>query len=117
MKLADCPVFLAEAGNALSTDRGLGWRLARQVGSILRHAGTDGMFVNWVFVVGREEVLANLDDARLDVTCAFLEDALEVQQELFALKSAHDVAAAFLPIAAALIDRSPRLVALTRWLM
>jgi len=104
MKLADCPVFPAEAGNAMSTDRGLGWRLARQAGPVLRHPGAD-WFENWVFVVGRDEVLANLDDARLDSTRALPEDDLQVHQQLFAPKSAHDVAAAFRPTAAALIDR------------
>src|SRR3984885_8883930 len=104
VKLADCPIFPAEAGNALSTDRGLGWRLARQAGPVLRHPGADGMFANWVFVVGREEVLANLDDARLDATRALPEDDLEAHQQLFAPKSAHDVAAAFRPTAVALID-------------
>ena len=49
MRLADCPVFPDEAANALSTDRGLGWRLARQAGPVLRDPGA-----NWVFVVGRE---------------------------------------------------------------
>ena len=105
MKLADCPVFPAEAGNALSTDRGLGWRLARQAGPVLRDPGAHGVFANWVFVVGREEVLANLDDPRLDAARALSESELEVHQQLFAPKSAHDVAAAFRPTAAALIDR------------
>jgi cytochrome P450 len=105
VKLADYPVFPTEAGTALSTDRGLGWRLARQAGPVLRHPGADGMFANWVFVVGREEVLANLDDARLDATRALPEDDLEAHQQLFAPKSAHDVAAAFRPTAVALIDR------------
>lgn len=100
MKLADCPVFPAEAATALSTDRGLGWRLARQAGPILRHPGA-----NWVFVVGREEVLANLDDERFDRPRAVPESDLEVHQQLFAPKSAHDVAAAFRPTAATLIDR------------
>ncbi len=100
MRLADCPVFPAEAGNALSTDRSLGWRLARQAGPVLRDPGA-----NWVFVVGREEVLANLDDARLDRARAVSERDLEVHQQLFAPKSAHDIAAVFRPTAAALIDR------------
>ena len=105
MKLADCPVFPAEAGTALSTDRGLGWRLARQAGPVLRHPGANGVFANWVFVVGREEVLANLDDARLDRARALPDRDLQVHQQLFAPKSAHDVAAVFRPTAAALIDR------------
>ncbi|MGA8329813.1 MAG: cytochrome P450 [Mycobacterium sp.] len=63
------------------------------------------MFANWVFVVGREEVLANLDDAALDLARALPERDLEVHQQLFAPKSAQDVAAVFRPIAAALIDR------------
>jgi hypothetical protein len=105
VKLSDCPVLPAEAGTALSTDRGLGWRLARQAGPVLRHPEADGMFGNWVFVVGREEVLAHLDDARLDCTRALPESDLEVHQQLFAPKSAHDVAAEFRPSAAALIDR------------
>ena len=105
MKLADCPVLPAEAGTALSTDRGLGWRLARQAGPVLRHPGANWLFANWVFVVGREEVLANLDDARLDATRALPDHDLQVHQQLFAPKSAHDVAAAFRPTAAALIDR------------
>ena len=100
MKLADCPVFPAEAGTALSTDRGLGWRLARQAGPVLRHPAA-----NWVFVVGREEVLANLDDARLDRARALPESDLDVHQQLFAPKAAHDIAAEFRPTAAALIDR------------
>ena len=100
MKLADCPVFPAEAGTALSTDRGLGWRLARQAGPILRDPGA-----NWVFVIGREDVLANLDDPRLDAARALSESELQVHQQLFAPKSAHDVAAVFRPTAAALIDR------------
>jgi Cytochrome P450 len=105
VKLADCPVFPAEAGNALSTDRGFGWRLARQAGPVLRHPAADGVFANWVFVVGREEVLANLDDPRLDCTRAVPESDLEAHQQLFAPKSAHDVAAEFRPTAVALIDR------------
>ena len=105
MKLADCPVFPAEAGNALSTDRGLGWRLARQAGPVLRHPVANWMFANWVFVVGREEVLANLDDASLDRARALPESDLQVHEQLFAPKSAHDVAAAFRPTAAALIGR------------
>ena len=105
MKLADCPVLPAEAGAALSTDRGLGWRLARQAGPVLRHPEADGVFANWVFVVGREEVLRHLDDARLDCTRALPESDLEVHQQLFAPKSAHDVAEEFRPAAAALIDR------------
>jgi len=100
VKLADCPVFPAEAEAALSTDRGLGWRLARQAGPVLRNPGA-----NWVFVVGREEVLANLDDARFDRPRALPERDLHVHQQLFAPKSAHDVAAVFRPTAAALIDR------------
>jgi cytochrome P450 len=100
MKLSDCPVFPDEAGTALSTDRGLGWRLAREAGPILRHPEA-----NWVFVVGREEVLANLDDARFDRPRAVPESDLEVHQQLFAPKSAHDVAAEFRPTAGALIDR------------
>ena len=98
--LADCPVIPAEAGIALSTDRGLGWRLARQAGPILRHPAA-----NWVFVVGRDEVLANMDDARFDRARALPESDLEVHRQLFAPKAAQDVAAAFRPIAAALIDR------------
>ena len=105
MKLADCPVFPAEAGNALSTDRGLGWHLARQAGPVLRHPAVTGMFANFVFVVGREEVLANLDDASLDRARALPESDLQVHEQLFAPKSAHDVAAVFRPTAAALIDR------------
>ena len=105
MKLADCPVFPDEAANALSTDRGLGWRLARQAGPVLRHPATNGMFANFVFAVGREEVLANLDDARLDRARALPESDLQVHQQLFAPKSAHDLAAQFRPTAAALIDR------------
>ena len=105
MKLADCPVFPAEAGNALSTDRGLGWRLARQAGPVLRHPAADGIFANFVFVVGREEVLAHLDDPSLDSARALPESDLDVHQQLFAPKSAHDVAAMFRPTAVALIDR------------
>jgi cytochrome P450 len=105
VKLADCPVFPAEAGNALSTDRGLGWHLARQAGPVLRHPAANSVFANWVFVVGREEVLANLDDARLDGTRALPDRDLEAHQQLFAPKSALDVGAAFRPTAAALIDR------------
>jgi cytochrome P450 len=105
VKLADCPVFPAEAGNALSTDRGLGWHLARQAGPVLRHPAANGMFANFVFVVGREEVLANLDDASLDRARALPESDLQVHEQLFAPKSAHDVAAVFRPTAAALIDR------------
>ena len=88
----------------MSKDRGLGWRLARQAGPVLRHPGAN-WFENWVFVVGRDEVLANLDDARLDSTRALPESDLKVHQQLFAPKSAHDVAAAFRPTVAALIDR------------
>jgi hypothetical protein len=100
VKLADCPVFPDEAATALSTDRGLGWRLARQAGPILRHPKA-----NWVFVVGREEVLANLDDERFDRARALPESDLDVHQQLFAPKAAHDIAAEFRPTAAALIDR------------
>jgi cytochrome P450 len=100
VKLADCPVFPDEAGTALSTDRGLGWRLARQAGPILRHPEA-----NWVFVVGREQVLANLDDPKLDRARALPESDLEVHQQLFAPKAAHDIAAEFRLTAAALIDR------------
>lgn len=100
MRLADCPVFPAEAGSTLSTDRGVGWRLARQAGPVLR----DPMG-NWVFVVGRPEVLAHLDDPRLDRARALPEGDLEVHQRLFAPKAAHDIAAAFRPTATALIDR------------
>ncbi|ORW86753.1 hypothetical protein AWB92_25665 [Mycobacterium sp. IEC1808] len=100
MNLADCPVFPAEAGAALSTDRGVGWRLARQAGPVLRDPTG-----NWVFVVGRDEVLAHLDDARLDRARALPESDLDVHQRLFAPKAAHDIAAAFRPTAAALIDR------------
>jgi cytochrome P450 len=105
VKLADCPVFPAEAGNALSTDRGLGWRLAREAGPILRHPGAHGVFANWVFVVGREEVLAHLDDANLDCARALPESDLEVHEQLFAPRAAPEVAAAFRPTAVALIDR------------
>src|SRR6201996_9335998 len=105
VKLADCPVFPAEAANALSTDRGLGWHLARQAGPVLRHPAATGMFANFVFVLGREEVLANLDDASLDRARALPESDLQVHELLFAPKSAHDVAAVFRPTAAALIDR------------
>ncbi|OBI79859.1 cytochrome P450 [Mycobacterium sp. 1245805.9] len=100
MELADCPVFPAEAGAALRTDRGLGWRLARQAGPVLRDPGG-----NWVFVVGRDEVLAHLDDARLDRARALPESDLDVHQRLFAPKGAHDIAAAFRPIASELIGR------------
>jgi cytochrome P450 len=100
VKLADCPVFPDEAATALSTDRGLGWHLARQAGPVLRHPAA-----NWAFVVGREEVLANLDDARFDRSRALPESDLEVHQQLFAPKAAHDIAAEFRPTAAALIDR------------
>ncbi|OBG39932.1 cytochrome P450 [Mycobacterium sp. E3198] len=100
MKLADCPVFPPEAGIALSTDRGLGWRLARQAGPVLRDPAG-----NWVFVVGRDEVLAHLDDPRFDRARAVPDRDLEVHQQLFAPKSAHEIAAAFRPTAAALIDR------------
>ncbi|MEE6177242.1 cytochrome P450 [Mycobacterium sp. 050134] len=100
MKLADCPVFPVEAGIALSTDRGLGWRLAREAGPVLRDPGA-----NWVFVVGRDEVLAHLDDMRLDRARALPESDLDVHQRLFAPRSAHDIAAASRPTAAALIDR------------
>src|ERR1700744_6634661 len=105
MRLADCPVFPAEAAAALSTDRGLGWHLARQAGPVLRHPAATGMFANFVFVLGREEVLANLDDASLDRARALPESDLQVHELLFATKSAHDVAAVFRPTAAALIDR------------
>jgi len=50
-------------------------------------------------------VLENLDDARLDRARALPESDLQVHQQLFAPKSAHDVAAQFRPTAAALIDR------------
>ena len=100
MRLSDCPVVPAEAVTALSTDRGLGWRLARQAGPVLRNP--EG---NWVFVVGRDEVLAHLDDPRLDATRALPESDLDAHQLLFAPKSAHDIAAAFRPEAAVLIDR------------
>jgi cytochrome P450 len=100
VKLADCPVFPDEAATALSTDRGLGWRLARQAGPVLRHPRA-----NWVFAVGREEVLANLDDARFDRPRALPDRDLQVHQQLFAPKSAHDIAAVFRPTAAELIDR------------
>lgn len=100
LKLADCPVFPDEAGKALSTDRGVGWRLARQAGPVLRDPGA-----TWVFVVGRHEVLAHLDDARLDRARALPESDLDVHQRLFAPKSAHTIAAEFRPAAAALIDR------------
>ena len=105
MKLADCPVFPAEAANALSTDRGLGWRLAREAGPILRHPGGNEMFANWVFVVGRDEVLAHLDDASLDCARALPESDLDVHRQLFAPKAAHDVAEVFRPTAVVLIDR------------
>jgi cytochrome P450 len=100
VKLADCPVLPNEATIALSTDRGLGWRLARQAGPVLRHP-----MANWVFIVGRDEVLASLDDARFDRARALPDSDLEVHQQLFAPRSAHDVAAAFRPTAVALIDR------------
>jgi cytochrome P450 len=100
VKLADCPVMPAEAGTALSTDRGLGWRLARQAGPVLRNPEA-----NWVFVLGREAVLAHLDDPRLDATRAVSESELEGHRQLFTPKSAQDVAAEFRPTAAALIDR------------
>jgi hypothetical protein len=105
VKLADCPVLPDEAGNALSTDRGLGWRLAREAGPVLRHPGADRGFVNWVFVVGRDEVLPHLDDARMEGTRALPERDLHAHQTLFAPKSASHIAAEFRPIAAALIDR------------
>ncbi len=100
MKLADCPVFPDAAGTALSTDRGLGWRLARQAGPVLRDPGG-----RWVFVVGREAVLAHLDDANLDRARALPESDLEVHRQLFAPKAALDIAAAFRPTVAARIDR------------
>jgi cytochrome P450 len=100
VNLADCPVIPAEAGIALSTDRGLGWRLARQAGPILRNPEA-----NWVFAVGREAVLAHLDDPRMDATRAISESELEVHRQLFTPKSALDIAAVFRPEAAALIDR------------
>ncbi|OBK45934.1 cytochrome P450 [Mycobacterium sp. 1081908.1] len=100
MKLADCPVFPDAAGAALSTDRGVGWRLARQAGPVLRDPAG-----NWVFVVGRDEVLAHLDDPTLDRARALPESYLDVHQRLFAPKAAHDIAAAFRATAAALIDR------------
>ncbi len=100
VKLADCPAFPAEAGSALMTDRGLGWRLARQAGPVLRHPGG-----SWVFVVGRREVLAHLNDTRLDRAHPLTDEELAVHDRLFAPKSAHDIAAAFRPTAAALIDR------------
>jgi cytochrome P450 len=100
VKLAECPVFPAEGWTALSKDRGLGWRLARQAGPMLRNPGA-----NFVFVVGRDEVLANLDDPRFDRPRALPESDLEVHQQLFAPKSAHDIAAVFRPTAVALIDR------------
>ena len=105
MKLADCPVLPDEAGNALSTDRGLGWRLAREAGPVLRHPGADRGFGNWVFVVGRDEVLPHLDDARMEGTRALPERDLHAHQTLFAPKSANDIAAEFRPTAVALIDR------------
>jgi Cytochrome P450 len=105
VKLADCPVFPAEAANALSTDRGLGWRIAREAGPVLRHPGADGVFANWVFVVGREEVLSHLDDASLDSARALPESDLDVHQQLFAPKAAHEVAAVFRPTVVALIER------------
>ena len=100
MRLTDCPVIPAEAGTALSTDRGLGWRLARQAGPVLRNPEA-----TWAFVIGRDEVLADLDDPRLDAARALSESELAVHQQLFAPKSAHDIAAVFRPTAAALIDR------------
>jgi hypothetical protein len=105
VKLADCPVFPDEAGNALSTDRGLGWRLARQAGPVLRHSAENPAFANWVFVVGRQEVLANLDDPKMEGTRALPERDLEAHRQLFAPKAAHDIAMAFRPTIAALIDR------------
>jgi hypothetical protein len=106
VKLADCPVFPAEAGNALSTDRGLGWRLAREAGPVLRHPGAaSATFANWVFVVGREPVLANLDNASLECTRALPESSLDAHEELFAPKAAYEVAAKFRPAAVELIDR------------
>jgi cytochrome P450 len=62
-------------------------------------------FANWAFVVGREEVLTNLDDARMEGTRALPERYLEAHHQLFAPKSAHDIAAVFRPTAVALIDR------------
>jgi hypothetical protein len=100
VKLADCPVFPAEAGTALSTDRGMGWRMVRQAGPVLRNPEA-----NWAFVVGREEVLANLDDPRFDAARAISESELEAHLHLFKPKSAHEIAAVFRPTAAALIDR------------
>jgi cytochrome P450 len=100
VQLADCPVLPAEAATALSTDRGLGWRLARQAGPVLQNPGA-----NFVYVVGREQVLAHLDDARLDRARALPESDLEVHQQLFAPKAAHDIAAVFRSTVAALIDR------------
>jgi cytochrome P450 len=105
VKLADCPAFPAEAGDALSTDRGLGWRLAREAGPVLRHPDASWMYANWVFVVGRQEVLANLDDPSMTGTRALPERDLHAHQKLFAPASAQEVAAAFRPVAAALIDR------------
>jgi Cytochrome P450 len=105
VKLADCPVFPAEAGTALSTDRGLGWRLARQAGPVLRHPAADGIFADFVFVVGREEVLAHLNDPSLDCVRALPESDLDVHRQLFAPKAAHAVAAMFRPTAVVLIDR------------
>ncbi len=84
----------------MGTDRGLGWRLARQAGPVLRIPGA-----NLVFVVGREEVLANLDDARFDRARALPDRDLQVHQQLFAPKAAHEVATEFRPTAAALSDR------------
>jgi cytochrome P450 len=78
----------------------LAWRLARQAGPVLRDPAA-----NWVFVVGRDEVLAHLDDTRLDRARALPESDLDVHQRLFAPKAAHDIAEAFRPTAAALIDR------------
>jgi hypothetical protein len=105
VKLADCPVFPAAAGDALSTDRGLGWQLAREAGPVLRHPDASWAFANWVFVVGRDEVLANLDDSRMTGTRALPERDLHAHEQLFSPKSAHDIAAAFRPTAAAMIDR------------
>ena len=100
MKLADCPVFPAEAGTTLSTDRSAGWRLVREAGPVLRNPEA-----NWAFVVGREEVLANLDDPRFDAARAVSESELAVHEQLFKPKSAHEIAALFRPNAVALINR------------